>query len=161
MKSIERLRAVTICVLIAPFIIHFVLLAMYLSPLYAKGDPVFRVLRGGPKILVFWTPKTPQPKPPGQKQIWENKGIKTTLQKKSWAHPFVLARWRQKKKSGSSRRKFPGLQVFSEVLGSPLPTEFRGKTSSDLRPGAPPFASCFVIGFISDPGFGSLNLCTL
>ena len=48
----------------------------YLMParftFYAKGDPIFRVLRDGPQILEFRAPKTPPLKfksPGGQKKF--------------------------------------------------------------------------------------------
>ena len=64
-----------------------------------------------PHILAFSTPENaPTEISLKLKKNWKKKKvIKTTPQKKVRALPFVLARWRQKKKSGLSRRKLPRL----------------------------------------------------
>jgi hypothetical protein len=61
--------------------------------------------------------------------IWgEKKGHKNHPKKRARAQPFVLARWRQKKKSGLSRRKLVmlGWQMPSYPLPTHLPTKHYG-----------------------------------
>jgi hypothetical protein len=84
------------------------------SPL-AKGDPVLGISGLDPRILAFSTPENAFSTP-------EKKGHKNHPKKKVRALPFafVLARWRQKKKSGLSRRKLP--RIFWIVPSLALPT---------------------------------------
>jgi hypothetical protein len=79
----------------------------YRSPLYDKGHPILGVFVHGRSFLEFWTPKVPllTEIPRGLKNNFEKKkGHKNHPQKRARALPFALARWRQKKKSGLSRR---------------------------------------------------------
>jgi hypothetical protein len=71
------------------------------SPL-AKGDPVLGISGLDPHILAFSTPENaPTEISLGlKKKLEKKKVIKTIQKKKVRALPFVLARWRQKKKSG-------------------------------------------------------------
>jgi hypothetical protein len=80
------------------------------SPL-AKGDPVLGISGLDLHILAFSTPENaPTEISLGlKKKLEKKKVIKTTPPKKVRALPFLLARWRQKKKSGLSRGKLPRL----------------------------------------------------
>jgi hypothetical protein len=75
-----------------------------------------------PHILAFSTPENaPTEIFLGSKiKKLEKKGHKNHPQKKVRAQPFVLARWRKKKKSGLSRRKLP--RLFWIVPSWALPT---------------------------------------
>jgi hypothetical protein len=117
------------------------------SPL-AKGDPVLGISGLDPHILEFSTPQiAPTVISLGlKKKSWKKKKvIKTTPQKKVRAPPFVLAPWRQKKKSGLSRRKFP--RLFWIVPSCALPTRYPTKHHSISGPARPLSPHVFFGGY--------------
>jgi hypothetical protein len=61
------------------------------------------------------------------------------------------------KKVGVEQEKEKAAQVIFGSARLTPPNRLPKKTSPDLRPGALPFASCFFIGFVSDPDCGSLT----
>jgi hypothetical protein len=96
--------------------------------------------------------KSPEVKKEAEKKKVIKTAPKTT--KGPRAQPFVLARWRQKQKSGLGRRKFvtsyPG--HFGECLAWPF------QHNMPVKPYALPFAHWFFdifVGFLSDPGHQS------
>jgi hypothetical protein len=65
------------------------------SPLYDKGHPILGVFVHGRSFLEFWTPKVPLGSTEIPRGLKDKKVINATPKK---------GHWRQKKKSGLSRR---------------------------------------------------------
>jgi hypothetical protein len=136
-------------------------LACTSSPL-AKGDPVLGISGLDPHILAFSTPENaPAEISLGlKKKLGEKKkGHKNHPKKKVRALPFVLARWRQKKKSGLSRRKLPRLFWIVPLVGPFRPAIQRNITRFQVR--RVPFRLMFFFGVIFDPGQSSPDVGTL
>jgi hypothetical protein len=82
----------------------------------AKGDPVLGIPGLDPHVLVFPTPENaPTETSLGLKKNWKKKGHKNHPQKKVRARPFVLARWRQKKKVGVKQEAVSRLFLFWQI----------------------------------------------
>ena len=93
----------------------------------AKSKPVFKIKSFGiynqwnakeknlPEIQEFTTNIKAILASLGLKKNWKKKGHKNHPQKKVRARPFVLARWRQKKKVGVKQEEVSRLFLFWQI----------------------------------------------
>jgi hypothetical protein len=127
------------------------------SPLYDKGHPILWVFVHGRSFLEFLTPKVPLLTSPGDKKItWKKKSHKNHPEKRERALPFVLAHWRQKKKSGLSRRKLAMLGLQTPIIVNP----FRPTCQRNITTLQPRCVLFYTGSFISDPGRSCTGLGT-
>jgi hypothetical protein len=99
-----------------------------------------------PHILAFSTPENaPTDISLGFKKKLEKKKGHKNHPKKVRARPFVLARWRQKKKSGLSRGKSPS--IFWIVPSWALPARYPTKHHSISGPARPLSPHVFFGGY--------------